>query len=724
MPARDAPRTPEDVFDASARLQLLQLEARRQMATRLQRGLEATEEPETDAESDDEGDQQTHAHASIPDRWKLLPEGLKLHAWQEECLTHWLATGRGTVKVATGGGKTLFALAAAERLQNEQQPDLRLVIVVPTIPLMVQWKSELVRSNIPESAIAFMGGGQQPGLLANTRILVCVLNSARDRLAKLVKQAGWPDRMLLVVDECHRAKADKAKNIFAAGPRYTLGLSATPESADDDETMPAVAAYNESEIGKALGPIIYELSLEQAHAAGLLSPFEVLHVGLDLTPDERQRYEAISSEISELHKELKREYAASHSKQAFIAWCQTMASRATAPGGNAERFIGLSNRRKRLLYRAQARAGAVLGILMDSLTQADARAIVFHEAVEEVDALFLDAIDVGLPAVLEHSKLPDSLRAENIEAFRDGTARAIVSAKSLVEGFNVPSADVGVIAASTSSVRQRIQSLGRMLRRKQTDRTARVYVLYIRDTVDESIYEQADWESLVGAERNRYFVWRPTGDPSVWSNGLEEAGVPPRSYLPPSTQVDASVLKHGDPYPGQTKGLDLRVDQAGNLRLADDTLLTVPREVVETILACNRYRKAVRTPAGHIITRADSVADGERPWRFVGVLAELPAAGDKRVCFRIISQSGKRQIIREADTRSKSQPFARAADKANERKAGEARDAILTWISDLEGKGTARVTELYFDGSGTYWIEAEGKRIELPGQHAALEFRS
>jgi superfamily II DNA or RNA helicase len=720
---KELARTPDDVFDARARLQLLQLEARRQMAARLQKGLAATEEPENDSDSDDE-EEQTPAGAAVPDRWRLLPDGLKLHAWQEECLPRWLETGRGTVKVATGGGKTLFALAAAERLQNEQQPDLRLVIVVPTIPLMVQWKSDLVRSNIPESAIAFMGGGQKPGILANARILVCVLNSARERLAKLVQQAGWPERMLLVVDECHRAKADKAKNIFAANPRYTLGLSATPESADDDETMPAVAAYNESEMGKALGPIIYELSLEQAHAAGLLSPFEVLHVGLELSPDERQQYEAMSSEISELHKELKRQYAASHSKQAFIAWCQTMASKATGAGGNPERFIGLSNRRKRLLYRAQARAGAVLGILKESLTQSDARAIVFHEAVEEVDSLFLDALDAGVPAVLEHSKLPDSLRAESIEAFRDGTAQAILSAKSLVEGFNVPSADVGIIAASTSSVRQRIQSLGRMLRRKQSDRTARIYVLYIRDTVDESIYEQADWESLVGAERNRYFAWRPTGEPPVWGEGLEETGVPPRSYLPPSTQVDVSRLKPGDPYPGQTKGLDLRVDQAGNLRLADDTLLTVPREVVETILASNRYRKAVRTPAGHIIARVDGVADGERLWRFVGVLAEVPRGEKTRVCFRVISQSGKRQITREADARSKDQPYARTAEKAENRTAGEARDALVAWIADLEGKGTARVTELYFDGSGSYWIEAEGKRVEFPGQHAALEFRS
>ena len=53
---KESTRTPDDVFDARARLQLLQLEARRQMAARLQKGLAATEEPENDSESDDDGD--------------------------------------------------------------------------------------------------------------------------------------------------------------------------------------------------------------------------------------------------------------------------------------------------------------------------------------------------------------------------------------------------------------------------------------------------------------------------------------------------------------------------------------------------------------------------------------------------------------------------------------------------------------------------------------------
>jgi len=718
----DTDLTPATVFDSAARLQLLQLLARRQLAERLVKQTEATDAAAGDSDEEAERDEPSTATSVIPSKWRFLPDGFKLHEWQQDCLPKWLAAGKGTVKVATGGGKTLFALAAAEHLQNEQEPDLRLVIVVPTVPLMVQWKADLVRGNIPESAIAFMGGGLSPGLLVNVRVLVCVLNSAREKLAAVVKKAGWSERMLLVVDECHRAKAEHAKKIFRSEPRYTLGLSATPESADDDETLPATTAYNESEIGKVLGPILYELSLEQAHAAGLLSPFEVWHVGLELNNEERLRYTSISNEIGELRKELKRAHDASRSRQSFIAWCQTMASRKGGHRDKAEQFIGLANRRKRLLYQASARRAAVLGLLKDALTEPDARAIVFHEAVAEVDRLFLDAVGSGLPAVLEHSKLPGSLRTESIEAFREGTARAILSAKSLIEGFNVPSADVGVIAASTSSVRQRIQSLGRMLRRKQSNRTARIYVLYVSGTADEDIYAGANWEALVGAERNRYFAWKPAAEQPTWPDGLEETNTPPRTYLPPSSQVDVAELNAGDAYPGQSRGQDLHVDQAGNLRLADDTLLEVDRQVVDTILKYSQYRKAVRTPAGHVIVRDAAPEAGQRIYRYAGTLAELPDSASRRESFKVIAAGGRRQLIRANEGRSRTQSYARNAEKAKDPAAGAARESLLKWITECEAKGLPRVTEFYWDGSGTYWIEAEGRRIECPEKLAALEF--
>jgi superfamily II DNA or RNA helicase len=726
----DSPFTPDDIFDAKDRLQLLQLLARRQMAERLaKQAVAASDPPDLTSDDDEEGDDEESPSSAalpieIPASWKLIPEEISLHAWQKKCLPIWLEGqgGRGTVKVATGGGKTLFALAAMEALQNSKEPDLRVVIVVPTIPLMVQWKSELLRGNVPESAIALMGGGEQPGLLTNARILICVLNSARLKLPALVQKAGWPERMLLIVDECHRAKAAQAQKIFAVKARYTLGLSATPESADDDSSVPPNDAFNAGEVGQALGPIIFDFTLQDCAAAGLLAPFEVIHVGIDLAPDEAAGHASLSREISELRKDLTRRHQASRSKQPFIPWCQTVGGKGDL---DAVRFIGLASERKRLLYRARARAAAVLGILKESLTDAESRAIVFHESVEEVDRLFLGALEAGLPAVLEHSKLPGSLRTESIEAFRDGTARVIVSAKSLVEGFNVPSADVGIIAASSGSVRQRIQSLGRMLRRKTHQKLARVWVLYVHDTTDEEIYEDADWERIVGAERNRYYRWGSTGEPPVWGEGLVETGKPPRIYRPPSSEIDTSTLAVGDPYLGQSRGVELKVDQSRNLRLAsDDTLIPAAKPIVEAILQVNQYRKAVRTPPGHVIARKDGVDKKDAGvWRFVGIIDELPEKEPTKVVFKLSSRAGRKQITRESDANARLQPSALGPDKASNAEAGAARDTLLAWIAALEKTEAPNITKLYWDGAHTYWIDSGGERIEHPSPLPPLEFR-
>jgi superfamily II DNA or RNA helicase len=709
----------DPAFSDADHLQLLQLLTRRAMLERRARaaGGEATE-----IEAEDRP--QTESSPDVPRQWRLIPEGISLYGWQEECLRRWFENCRGTVKVATGGGKTLFALAAAQKLQNERERDLRLVIVVPTIPLMFQWYDELRTSNLPPASIGLMGGGQELPPSAGLRILICVLNSARERLPGLVKRARWAKRMMLVVDECHRASAEQAKRIFDAQPKYTLGLSATPEQDLESEGLPSDEAYEKGVVGQALGPIICDFTIKQSLEAGLLTPFEVWHVGLALSPTEASEHARLSLEITDLRKALQIKHRTSRSKQGFLAWCQTQASRCGTSAVEAERFIGLANRRKRLLYRAEARIKLTLEILRESAADTDGRAIVFHESIDEIESLFLQAVDRGLPAVLEHSKLPDSLRAENIGAFRRGVARVIISAKSLVEGFNVPSADLGIIAASSGSVRQRIQSLGRMLRRKSGGRGARIVVLYVRDTEDEAIYEKADWETIVGAERNRYFYWSAGGEGGVWTENLTETLKPPRVYRPSSWEVQTDELRPGEPYPAQSSGIDLKVDQSGNLRTEDGAMVPASPELVAAIVERNRYRRARRTPAGHLIVRTDSGGPDEADWRFLGIV-ELPdeAARSADTLLRIKSNAGRRVIALEDEQQRGTVHYALGPGQSATPEGGQTRDQLLEWIRRVETERGVVVREIHWDNDRSYWLEINGERIAYGSDLAPLEFK-
>ena len=68
----------------------------------------------------------------------------KLYDWQEECLDKWFANNcRGMVQAVTGSGKTLLALTAIARLEQQLGQKLLVRIVVPTAALMRQWNRDL-----------------------------------------------------------------------------------------------------------------------------------------------------------------------------------------------------------------------------------------------------------------------------------------------------------------------------------------------------------------------------------------------------------------------------------------------------------------------------------------------------------------------------------------------------------------------------------------------------
>lgn len=656
----------------------------------------------------------------IPEKWRLVPEGVNLYKWQQECIDAWYKNGyRGTVKVATGGGKTLFALAAAQHIQNNRESQLCLAIVVPTIVLLNQWYEELESSNLPMEVIAKLGGGNSVSDvdLSAARVLICVLVSAQKHLPNLIKLADWEQKMLLIVDECHKAGANQAKNIFQIDPAFTLGLSATPERNDESDNYFDDYGFNDSTLGKALGPIIFDYTIDQCFEDGLLAPFEVHHIGLPLTKDESEKYRLLSNEISNFNKSLRPLFEQSKQNH-FMAWCRWVVNQNKPYSHKAAQFINLTSERKRLLYQAKFRFEIAIAILSDfSKSSTDGKAILFHETIQEVEALFDRASRQGLPAVLEHSNLPQSLRNDSIEAFRNGTARIIFSAKSLIEGFNVPSADLGLICASTSSVRQRIQSLGRMLRRKPNNEEATIYALYVNDTVDVEIYKKADWENIVGAKRNRYFTWSPTIEGESWRKGLEEDEKPPIEFKPLSEGVEVGNLKPGDEYPGRDDGHSLKVDRMKNLRTRNGGLIVrAEREIIDQVIKLIDDRNLCHlTEAGHLIVRKPA-ADSSyqvRKWEFVADLdvkiTEEPTGTIKLLKKRT---SGKWKILKKE---KENIVFASGPE--------ESIKVLLDWIARIEAGLSIEADEIYWDEKSKYWMEIYSKRHVCPeSEIKPLEF--
>jgi superfamily II DNA or RNA helicase len=572
--------------------------------------------------SEDDGGTAKGSHPKVARTgdWALRA-GLELHPWQRRAADAWFEKGgRGTIKVVTGAGKTVLALAIAERL-HRRDPELRVAIVVPTIVLMNQWHDVLLRqTGLAPDAIGLLGGGKSDSFDEQRRVLIAVLATARKELPRIVDEADMGEHLLLIADECHRVGAPEMSAVLKTRRTFSLGLSATPER-DEDEGADAAG----TSALEGLGPIVYDMSFADAVREGILPPFEVHHFGLPLTGEEARQYESLSRSLTELRRELRAASPAARkagSGEGLLAWARRVSGRGSGQlAGVAARFVSDTRRRKQLLYRAENRKLATVALVQEALAQRkDARVILFHESIDEVVELFETLVRSRVPAVMEHSELPQELRDTTLDLFRAGTARVIVSARSLIEGFDVPEADLGIIVASSSSPRQRIQSIGRVLRRVRDasgeEKSSRICVLYMRDTVDETIYEKEDWDRLIGLDRNRYFLWDPPADPV-------EKPQPPREAIPPEGEIDFNSLSFGAPYPGRYEGVDYSTDSLGNVLDPDGRVALNPQQAPAVVAQLRGRPGRFRvTREGHGLLVRQPLGDDRWETLFAGVLAE------------------------------------------------------------------------------------------------------
>ncbi|MFI2712091.1 DEAD/DEAH box helicase [Micromonospora sp. NPDC018662] len=511
----------------------------------------------------------------------IRTRGFELAPWQAEAVEAWVGgTGgahRGTLEIVTGGGKTLIALACAARAA-ERDPELRLAVVVPTEALARQWQAALERyTNLERPEIGLLGAGGSADL-SRCRALVAVLNTAAKQLPAAAQTA---QPLMLVVDECHRAGARTFSRVLDTKADYRLGLSATPDREELDESGQPLR-YDEQLVGQGLGPVVHRFTLRDARVAGWLPDYEIHHHGIQLIDEERREYDKISRQVDDLADELR-------SLGFEVGRVQQLQRRGDEVAAVARRYMAAASRRKDLLYRALER-GRVAHQIIEEALRADTarRVLMFHERVGEAKDLYehLRQHLTGTSVVLEHSRLAARTRVAALDAFRHGQAQILVSVKSLVEGIDVPEADLGVSVAATSSVRQRIQALGRVLRRRFDDSAPRkhadMHLIYVAGTVDEQIYAKEDWADLTGEGANHY--WRWSLDPE---KAKERMPGPPATPRPTEEQEWARLGYRAPGTPVQWQGTfggqEYSVDTLGTVTNSSGSVIRNPQHAASLV---------------------------------------------------------------------------------------------------------------------------------------------
>jgi superfamily II DNA or RNA helicase len=373
---------------------------------------------------------------------------LQPRPYQREALRCWLAHGgRGVVVLPTGAGKTVVAYMALE------QVPVRTLIVVPTIDLLHQWRAGLVeRAGVPSGQVGLVGGGQQKP----EAITVMTFDSAAMPRRSL---AGYG---LLIVDEVHHLPAPTYRAIAAkAEAPWRLGLSATPERIDGGHTQ----------LVELIGPEVYRRLPAELARSGHIAQYRERRIFVDLTPEERYRYDALMAEY-----------------RWYLAGQRSRLLRGGAAGGTFfEQLIQRSAHdpaaRQALQAHHQARmialnaTGKIERVAALLEQHRDEHVLIFSEYNAMVHAI---SRRLALPAITYRTEPAE--RRLILERFRAGRYTKLATGRVLNEGVDVPDANVAIVVSGSAASREYIQRLGRVLRPKP--REAVLYELVSRGTTE------------------------------------------------------------------------------------------------------------------------------------------------------------------------------------------------------------------------------------------------
>ena len=379
---------------------------------------------------------------------------MKLRQWQEKAFPLWWAKKRGIVKVVTGGGKTVFAIHCLTKYLEEEK-DNSIFIVVPSIALLDQWYEGLQKT-FGDKDISLNGGGEH---LENiSKITISTIDSVKNIIHKFDAS-----NTLLIVDECHKIGTEKRGETLTNNWHATLGLSATPERDYDDNFYIIIK--------KILGDIIFDYDYIDAREDEVIVNFKLLYAYAAMTEDEEEKYKKFTKSIQR---------------------------RAATIGGNNMNDYPLKMlifNRARMVKNSKNRIP--FGVELLQKHKRDSW-IVFTENKKQAKEFNKIINKKGYKSAIYNTDLDNAEREENLNNFKNGNLNVLVSCTALDEGFDMPEADGAMILSASSSKRQRIQRMGRVLRITANKENALIVTVYSSKTEFDKLREESNRYKLEG----------------------------------------------------------------------------------------------------------------------------------------------------------------------------------------------------------------------------------
>ncbi len=343
--------------------------------------------------------------------------------YQLQAMEQWKQTGfRGIVALPTGSGKTFVAALAIARLRRPA------LVCAPTIDLVQQWASSLERWF--RQPVGMLGGGSHEV----RDITVSTYDSAVLQMEFIGNRFG-----LLICDECHHlpgpVNALAAQQCLAP---YRLGLTATPEVGEERQAL----------LFELLGPLCCQIHIDEL-AGSVLAPYRTETVSLNLDSDEQEAYQEQRKIYTDFVRSQGIDFRQPDGWRTFLIRCASCGrlGRAAFDAFLAQRELARNGRNK---------LKTVWQLL---LQHPEERILIFTAANAQAYQIGREFV---LPVLTHHTRLAE--RKAMLDSFRSGEFPVLVTSKVLNEGVDVPEANIGIVVSGSSTTREHVQRLGRILR--------------------------------------------------------------------------------------------------------------------------------------------------------------------------------------------------------------------------------------------------------------------
>ncbi|MBM4366701.1 MAG: DEAD/DEAH box helicase family protein [Deltaproteobacteria bacterium] len=360
-------------------------------------------------------------------------------AWRE-------ARWRGIVVLPTGAGKSFVA----ERCISVAQRST--LVVVPTLDLLSQWMGNL------RAAFGVEVGALGGGVHDIRDLTVATYDSAWMHVDKYGHRFG-----LVVFDEVHHLPAPAymraAEGLIAP---LRLGLTATLERPDG----------RHQDLFPVVGPEVHRVEIPEL-AGDFLAPYDTEVIRVALSPGEQEEYARLRGIYKEFVAIRRINMRGPQGWQRFII----EASRSKEGRQAFKAFLAA----RRIAHGTERKIDVVRALLAE---HAGRRAIVF---TNDNDTAMRISRELLVPCITHHTDVKE--RRWILDAFVEGKIHCITTSRVLNEGVDLPAAEVAIVVSGTSTVREAVQRLGRILR-PSAGKTATLYELVAEGTTEAQASER------------------------------------------------------------------------------------------------------------------------------------------------------------------------------------------------------------------------------------------